>query len=65
MIWFAVTGNEVWNLGEKPSKQDAFQYAYTQFRVPLAVGEVLIVNQYELDHLKNKLEKRLNSLDIV
>ena len=64
-IWFAVTSNEVWNLGDHNSKQEAFQYAYTQFRVPLAAGDLLIVNQYELDHLKNKLEKRLKVLDIV
>ena len=51
MIYYAITHNQVWNLGVQLSPGNADHYAVNQFNIHQAPGGYLIVNQAELSEL--------------
>ena len=51
MIYYAITSNQVWDLGDQFSLPNADQYAINQFNIHQAPGGYLIVNQAELSEI--------------
>ena len=51
MIYYAITSNQVWDLGEQLSPGNAEHYAVNQFNIHQAPGGYLIVNQAELSEI--------------
>lgn len=57
--YFAVTDNQVWDLGFKKDHNDAKEYAVDQFNIHQAPRGYLIVNTNELKELVRLANKRL------
>ena len=51
MIYYAITSNQVWDLGDQFSLPNADQYAINQFNIHQAPGGYLIVNRAELNEI--------------
>jgi hypothetical protein len=51
MIYYAITHNQVWDLGTQLSPGNAEHYAVDQFNIHQAPGGYLIVNQAELSEI--------------
>lgn len=51
MIYYAITSNQVWDLGDQFSLPNADQYAINQFNIHQAPGGYLIVNRAELSEI--------------
>lgn len=51
MIYYAITHNQVWDLGDQFSLPNADSYAINQFNIHQAPGGYLIVNQAELGEI--------------
>lgn len=58
MLYYAITHNEVWNLGEHPSIERADYHAVDQFNMHKAPSGYVIVNFRELEAIKNILDRR-------
>lgn len=51
MIYYAITSNQVWDLGDQFSLPNADRYAINQFNIHQAPGGYLIVNRAELSEI--------------
>jgi hypothetical protein len=56
--YFAVTTNQVWNLGMHETPKNADRYAVSQFNVHQSTRGYLVMNYKELEAIKNLLDKR-------
>jgi predicted ATP-dependent protease len=61
MIYYAITSNQVWDLGVQLSPGNADHYAVNQFNIHQAQGGYLIVNRAELKEIVRSGLKRLES----
>lgn len=61
MIYYAITSNQVWDLGVQLSPGNAEHYAVDQFNIHQAPGGYLIVNRAGLKELVRLGSKRLES----
>ena len=61
MIYYALTENMVWSLGEQRSRKDAIDYAVDQFNIHQAPFGYLILNEAELRELIRLGSKRLEA----
>ena len=61
MIYYAITSNQVWDLGVQLSPGNADHYAVNQFNIHQAPGGYLIVNRAGLGELVRLGSKRLES----
>ena len=61
MIYYAITSNQVWDLGDQFSLPNADQYAINQFNIHQAPGGYLILNSNELKELIRLGSKRLEA----
>lgn len=61
MIYYAITSNYVWDLGDQFSLPNADQYAINQFNIHQAPGGYLIVNRAELKEIVRSGLKRLEA----
>jgi hypothetical protein len=57
-LYYALTHNMVWDLGQRASAKDAEDYAVDQFNIHQAPSGYVILNFRELEAIKNLLEKR-------
>lgn len=58
MLYYAITHNEVWNLGEHPSIERADHHAVDNFNMHKAPSGYVVVNFRELEAIKNILDRR-------
>jgi hypothetical protein len=61
MIYYAITSNQVWDLGTQLSPGNADHYAVNQFNIHQARDGYLIVNRAELKEIVRSGLKRLES----
>ena len=61
MIYYAITSNQVWDLGVQLSPGNADHYAVNQFNIHQARGGYLIINRAELKEILRSGLKRLES----
>jgi hypothetical protein len=59
MLYYAITHNEVWDLGQHPSIERADFHAVDQFNMHMAPSGYVVVNFRELEAIKNILDRRL------
>ena len=60
MNYYAITSNQVWDLGDKPSLVNAEHYALNQFNLNHHSGCYLIVNLTELNEILKQGFKKIN-----
>jgi hypothetical protein len=61
MIYYAITSNQVWDLGVQLSPGNADHYAVNQFNIHQARDGYLIVNRAELKEIVRSGLKRLEA----
>ena len=58
MLYYAITHNEVFDLGEHPSIERADYHAVDHFNMHMAPSGYVVVNFRELEAIKNILDRR-------
>jgi hypothetical protein len=61
MIYYALTENMVWSLGEQRSRKDAIDYAVDQFNIHQAPRGYLITTKAELEEIIRLGNRRLEA----
>lgn len=57
-LYYALTHNDIFDLGMHPSVERADYHAVDQFNMHQSPSGYIVVNHKELEYLKNTLEKR-------
>ena len=57
-LYYALTHNNIFDLGMHPSMERADYHAVDQFNMHQSPSGYIVVNHKELEYLKNTLEKR-------
>jgi len=57
-LYYALTHNEIFDLGMHPSMERADYHAVDQFNMHQSPSGYIVVNHRELEAIKNLLEKR-------
>jgi len=61
MNYYAITHNQVWDLDQRASREDAQDYAVDQFNIHQAPFGYLILNRAELEEVIRLSNKRLEA----